>query len=158
MDHPPALRIKGMSTQARRCCGASISMAGRRARISLSRSSAASSNTRNLFERDDGDALQGEIDLPLGSDVDGLARVKIARKREPSVASDEAQLGLAVGAGADGGGTDVADVRAFQLESWKELYLRVLCASVVLGFHHRVTEDTEVAVASQRDPRVRLEP
>src|SRR5687768_10455261 len=120
MDHPPALRIKGMSTQARRCCGASISMAGRRARISLSRSNAASSNTRNLFERNERDALQGDVDLARQFDLRRLPRVEVAWKGQPFVARDEAQLGLPVGARANGRGADVAESGAFDLELGKE--------------------------------------
>src|SRR5688500_10660281 len=144
-----------MSTQARRCCGASISMAGRRARISLSRSSAASSNTRERFERDDGNSLQGVIELAGNADVDGLAGMEIAGKREPAVAVDEAELGLTVGAGADGGRAEVADAGAFEFEFGEKLERGRCAAAFQTG--GRATA-LQIALNSQFHPRVRFQP
>src|SRR5205085_991085 len=89
---PSSPRTSGISTQARLYCGASISTAGRAARWTRSRASAASSN-RGMgpcLLVDGGDAVHGvmERERPVGQvDVDDgvLANAQVAGELQPAV-------------------------------------------------------------------------
>src|SRR5690242_17188059 len=94
-----------MSTQARRYCGASISMAGRFARTERSRPTDSSVNldTGPRLRLDDGNALHGVLErdrraAQLARNVDrrALAGREVARQLEPASVGDEVIPGLAV--------------------------------------------------------------
>src|ERR1051326_107703 len=105
IDHCAPSRTSGTSTHARRCPGASISMAGRWPARSRSRASAASSKRIQRLRIEHRDGLERVVEAAVrgGEERDFVAGAEVAREIEPFVAAgalgDEAVRGLAVAAG-----------------------------------------------------------
>src|SRR5712692_2554769 len=134
MDQPPSTRTSGTSTQARRYCGAWISIAARRSRIFRRRSSDSSVNrdTPPRLRLDERNTLHAIHQLEphaaqIGRKLEGrpLARCEIARQIQPEAIRDQAITGLTVLASPQCSLADVADgQRRFgslhDFEFWEE--------------------------------------